>query len=98
MRNGRRTKYAGLVICRQQPGTATGVTFYTLEDETGFVNLVVWHPTFKRYSVLARTALLLGVSGKIQSPQPGVVYLIADQLWDPRLAFPLQSAEVHSFR
>ncbi len=91
-------RYVGLVICRQQPATKSRVTFYTLEDETGFVNLVVWHPTFKRNSVLCRTALLLGVSGRIQSPQPGVVYLIADRLWDPRLAFPLQSAEVHSFR
>lgn len=96
--DGSTARYVGLVICRQQPATKSRVTFYTLEDETGFVNLVVWHPTFKRYSVLARTALLLGVSGKIQSSQPGVVYLIADQLWDPRLAFPLQSAEVHSFR
>ena len=40
MRNGRRVRFAGLVICRQRPGTASGVTFMTLEDETGFVNLV----------------------------------------------------------
>jgi error-prone DNA polymerase len=73
-----------LVICRQQPGTATGVTFYTLEDETGFVNLVVWRPTFEKYSVLARTAVFLGVTGKIQR-ESGVVHLIADSLFEPKL-------------
>jgi hypothetical protein len=38
------------------------------------------------------------VTGRLQCPQPGVVYLIADELWDPRLAFRLSGAEVHSFR
>ena len=82
--DGTRASYVGLVICRQQPGTTTGVTFYTLEDETGFVNLVVWRPTFERYSVLARTAVFLGVTGKIQR-ESGVVHLIADQLFEPKL-------------
>ena len=48
MRDGRKTRYAGLVICRQRPGTAGGVVFMTLEDETGFVNLVVWEPGVRR--------------------------------------------------
>jgi len=82
--NGTRTRYAGLVICRQQPGTSTGVTFYTLEDETGFVNVVVWRPVFERFSVIARTSPLLGVTGKIQV-ESDVVHLIADRLWDPQL-------------
>ncbi len=81
---GAAASYVGLVICRQQPGTSTGVTFYTLEDETGFVNLVVWRPVFERFSVLARTAVFLGVSGKVQK-EKGVVHLIADALWEPRL-------------
>ncbi len=42
MKHGKRIRYAGLVICRQRPGTASGDTFMTLEDETGFVNLVIW--------------------------------------------------------
>ena len=96
MRNGRRTKYAGLVICRQQPGTATGVTFYTLEDETGFVNLVVWKPTFEKHSILARSAVLLGVTGKVQS-ENGVVHLIADELWDPRLRLQPDGTTTRSF-
>ncbi|HMB69923.1 MAG TPA: error-prone DNA polymerase, partial [bacterium] len=94
--NGARADFAGLVICRQQPGTTTGVTFYTLEDETGFVNAVVWRPVFERFSVLARTAVVLGMSGKIQSEE-GVVHLIADRLWDPELSFVGESAKARSF-
>ena len=80
--DGAPCQYAGLVICRQRPATASGVTFFTLEDESGVVNLVVWRPIFERHSLLARTASLLGVSGKIQSAE-GVVHLIADTLWEP---------------
>ena len=94
--DGTRAKYAGMVICRQQPGTATGVTFYTLEDETGFVNLVVWHPVFVKYSVLARTAVLLGATGKIQS-ESGVIHLVVDQLWDPELSFQPEGTTTRSF-
>lgn len=94
--DGTRTNYVGMTICRQHPATAAGVTFYTLEDETGFVNLVVWHQIFERYSVLARTALLMGVHGKIQS-ENGVVHFIADKLWDPQIAFPSDGTTVRSF-
>jgi error-prone DNA polymerase len=94
--DGTRAKYAGMVICRQQPGTATGVTFYTLEDETGFVNLVVWQPVFSKYSVLARTALLLGATGKIQS-ESGVIHLVVDHLWDPELSFHPDGTTTRSF-
>ncbi len=84
MSDGRRVDYAGIVICRQRPGTASGVVFMTLEDETGFVNVVVWAQVFERYASLARTASFLGVTGKLQVEQ-GVVHIIADQLWVPRL-------------
>lgn len=83
MRDGRRTRYVGMVICRQRPGTASGVTFFTLEDETGFVNLVVWKQIFDQHRILAKSAILLGVTGRIQATD-GVVHLIADELWDPR--------------
>jgi error-prone DNA polymerase len=92
MRNGRRTRYVGMVICRQRPGTASGVTFFTLEDETGFVNLVVWKQVFDQHTVLAKSAILLGVTGKVQSSE-GVVHLIADDLWDPRESGVLQIDE-----
>jgi error-prone DNA polymerase len=69
------------VICRQRPGTATGVTFMTLEDETGFVNLVVWRDVFERFDLVGKTASLLEVEGTIQS-EDGVVHVIADTLRD----------------
>jgi error-prone DNA polymerase len=77
-------RYAGLVINRQQPGTARGVVFMTLEDETGFVNLVLWPDVFKKNAVLARTEAFLGVTGKLQK-QDGVVHLVVEELWTPRL-------------
>jgi len=84
MRDGRPVRYAGLVICRQQPGTARGVTFMTLEDETGFVNLVIWSQVWEKYRIIGKTRSFLGVSGKIQS-EDGVVHLIVDRLWRPAL-------------
>jgi error-prone DNA polymerase len=93
LRDGARVDYAGIVICRQQPGTAGGVTFMTLEDETGFVNLVIWAQVFATYGAIARTASLLGVSGRLQI-QEGVVHVIADALWIPSLSRPI--AEVAS--
>ena len=84
MSDGRRVRYAGLVICRQRPGTASGVTFMTLEDETGFVNVVIWKQVFDDHAVLARTASFLGVSGKLQS-ESGVVHVVADALWTPEI-------------
>jgi error-prone DNA polymerase len=94
--NGRHARYIGMTICRQRPGTATGVTFYTLEDETGFVNLVVWSQVFERHTIIARTALLLGVSGKVQS-ESGVIHLIADELWDPDLHFAPDGTSPRNF-
>jgi len=56
----------------------------TLEDETGFVNVVVWESVFQRYSVLARTMSFLGITGKLQV-EDGVVHLVAEKLWEPRV-------------
>ena len=77
-----RLDYVGLVITRQRPGTASGVTFFTMEDETGFVNLVVWRDVFDRHATIAKTAVLLGVSGELQVSE-GVTHLIAKTLWLP---------------
>jgi len=82
--DGSRLRYAGLVICRQQPATAKGAVFMTLEDETGFVNLILWKDVFSRYRVLARTSSFLGVTGRIQS-EAGVVNLVGEELWVPIL-------------
>jgi error-prone DNA polymerase len=94
--DGTRARYVGMTICRQRPGTATGVTFYTLEDETGFVNLVVWRQVFDRHAILARTALLLGVSGRMQV-ESGVVHLIADELWEPEVTLKAEGTTTRSF-
>jgi error-prone DNA polymerase len=81
---GELVRFVGMVITRQRPGTAKGVVFLTLEDETGFVNVVLWPQVFRRYAMLAQTARVLGVTGTLQR-QAGVVHLIARQLWSPRL-------------
>ena len=85
MPDDRVASYAGLVICRQRPGTAGGVVFMTLEDETGFVNLVVWQKIFARFRTLLLTTSFLGASGRIQSKH-GVVHLIPDRFWRPELS------------
>jgi error-prone DNA polymerase len=80
----------------QQPGTAGGVTFMTLEDETGFVNLVLWPTIFARYATLAKTATFLGVTGTLQADQ-GVVHLVAHRLWQPRLHTALATVPSRDF-
>jgi error-prone DNA polymerase len=91
MRDGEEASYAGLVICRQRPGTASGVTFMTLEDETGLVNLILKLPVFERYAVIAKTQNFLGVTGLVQA-QDGVVHILVDELWKPETRWqPVQS-------
>jgi error-prone DNA polymerase len=77
--NGARVSTAGLVICRQRPGTASGVVFVTLEDETGFVNLILWASTFERWRHVATTSSLLVAHGKVER-QGEVVYVVPDRL------------------
>ncbi|MCY4470263.1 MAG: error-prone DNA polymerase [Thiotrichales bacterium] len=96
MPDGRRVRYAGIVICRQRPATASSVTFMTLEDETGFVNVVVWKRVFDDHAVLARTASFLGVTGKLQS-ESGVVHIVADALWTPEIPARPPSAGSRDF-
>jgi error-prone DNA polymerase len=94
--HGRRAHFAGLVICRQRPGTASGVTFMTLEDEAGFVNVVVWRKVYEQFRVLLKTSAFIGVSGKLQVEQ-GVVHLIAERLWTPRLEQQAPAARSRDF-
>ncbi|HEU4730338.1 MAG TPA: error-prone DNA polymerase [Kofleriaceae bacterium] len=95
-RDGQRIEYVGIVICRQQPGTAGGVVFMTLEDETGFVNLVVWQQVFTRHAHVLKTTSLLGVTGRLQV-QEGVVHLIAEHVWVPKLSRPVASVDSRDF-
>ncbi|HIM46066.1 MAG TPA: error-prone DNA polymerase, partial [Alphaproteobacteria bacterium] len=81
MNNGARVTVAGLVLIRQRPGTASGVIFITLEDETGVANLVIWPKTFERYRRDVMTARLLRVTGELQR-EGIVIHLIAHKMED----------------
>ncbi|MDB5320432.1 MAG: error-prone polymerase [Phycisphaerales bacterium] len=79
--NGWAVSVAGLVLVRQRPGTASGVVFITLEDETGVVNLIVWSTIFERYRVAARHATLLQANGIVQR-EGQVIHILARRLID----------------
>jgi len=96
LRHGVRCDYVGIVICRQRPHTAKGVTFMTLEDETGFVNALAWNDIWERFRVLARTLSLMGVTGKIQTAD-GVSHIIIDTIWEPRLSQVPVPSPSHDF-
>ena len=80
-RDGRRVRTAGLVLVRQMPGTAKGVLFMTIEDETGASNLVIWKTLYEKQRRIALGAHLIGVEGRIQR-EGEVVHLVAHQLHD----------------
>ena len=79
--NGQKINVAGLVITKQRPGTASGVTFVTLEDETGQINLVVWKQVAEQYRAALLNARLLGVAGELQI-EGKVIHVIASRLVD----------------
>jgi error-prone DNA polymerase len=79
--HGRLARAAGIVINRQRPGTASGVTFLTLEDETGHVNVVVWRALADRQRRELRGARLLAVYGTLER-QGSVTHLVAGRLRD----------------
>ena len=78
---GRSVSVAGLVITKQRPGTASGVTFVTLEDETGHINLIVWKKIATQYRAALLNARLLGIRGELQI-EGKVIHVIARQLID----------------
>jgi len=71
----------GLVITRQQPSSATGVTFVTLEDETGAINVIVWRGVRERHRSALYGARLMGVAGKVQR-EGEVIHVVARRLFD----------------
>jgi error-prone DNA polymerase len=94
--NGSHVRVAGLVLVRQRPGTASGVIFMTLEDETHIANIVVWPRVFERFRTEVLGARLCAVDGVVQSER-GVVHIVAERLYDfsPMLA-ELSIAEFES--
>jgi len=79
--NGARLKVAGLVLVRQRPGSAKGVIFATLEDETGVANVVVWPDCFERYRMTVLKARLLFVEGRLQR-EGLVIHVVAETMTD----------------
>jgi error-prone DNA polymerase len=79
--NGALTCSAGLVITRQRPSSAAGVTFVTVEDESGYLNLIVWERLAERAHKALIGASLLGFTGKVQKEHE-VVHVIAERLFD----------------
>lgn len=80
-RHGQLIRVAGLVTCRQRPETASGVTFVTLQDETGYVNVVVWSSLAERQRRELLGSRLMGVHGTIER-KGEVVHLVAGKLVD----------------
>lgn len=78
---GARVCVAGLVLVRQRPGTAKGVIFVTLEDETGTANIVVWATVFERFRRAVIAGRLLRVTGRLQR-EAGVVHIVAEDIED----------------
>jgi len=79
--NGARVTVAGLVLVRQRPGTAKGVIFVTLEDETGVANVVVWAKVFERFRRAVIAGRLLRITGRIQR-EAEVTHVLAEQVED----------------
>lgn len=77
----KRTSVCGLVITRQRPGTASGVIFLTLEDETGVSNIVVWPKVYERFRRVVMSGRLLRVTGRLER-EGIVVHVIADRIED----------------
>ena len=80
-RDGARVGAAGLVLVRQRPGSAKGVIFATIEDETGVANVIVWPALFARFRRVVIGAKLLAVTGRLQK-EGDVIHLVAEQLID----------------
>ncbi len=79
--NGARVAVAGLVLVRQRPGTAKGVIFITLEDETGISNVIVWRKMYEKYRRAVIAGRALKVTGRVQR-ESGVTHIIAEHIED----------------
>jgi error-prone DNA polymerase len=81
VKNGERVTVAGLVLVRQRPGTAKGVIFMTLEDETGIANVIVWPKAFERLRAIVLGARFVAATGKLQCEQD-VIHIVAERMED----------------
>jgi error-prone DNA polymerase len=81
VRTGRFVSVAGLVLVRQRPGTAKGVIFMTLEDETGTANVIVWPKVFETFRPIVLGSRFVAIHGRVQN-EKGVIHVIAERVED----------------
>jgi error-prone DNA polymerase len=93
----RKVRVAGMVLCRQRPATASGVTFITIEDETGATNVIVWKDVFERFRNVARLSNALLISGTVER-QGQVVHVHARELESLDTALPDLASLARNFR
>jgi error-prone DNA polymerase len=94
-KDGDRVRVGGSVICRQRPGTAKGVVFISLEDESGITNAVVMPAMFEKRRLAITQSAALVIEGKVQSRE-GVIHVLAERL-DPLVASDLPVGASHDF-
>jgi len=94
--NGQRVTIGGLVLVRQRPGSAKGVIFMTLEDETGVANAIVWKKTFDKYRPVVMGARLVKIHGRLQS-QSGVIHTVVEHIEDITPMLGLLQKEARRF-
>jgi error-prone DNA polymerase len=97
IRNGKPVLVAGCVLFRQRPGTASGVTFVTLEDETGMSNLIVHPQVWERHFQVARTATIMLAKGVVQR-EGEVVHVLVSELRDLSKEFAAVRVRSRDFR
>lgn len=81
IRDGRRVSLAGFVLVRQRPGSAQGVTFMTIEDETDVANLVIWPSLFEQQRRLILSSGMIGCRGRVQK-EGDVIHVVAEHMLD----------------
>ena len=81
LKDGTLVEIAGLILVRQRPGSAKGVVFVTLEDETGIANTILWPDRFEAQRRTVMSAAMLGVKGRVQC-ESGVIHVVADRIVD----------------
>ena len=94
MENGQFVRVAGLVLVRQRPGTARGITFVTLEDETGQANLIIKPDVWERFYKVARTAAAFIAHGRLQIHE-SIIHVLVSKLENMAIAVRSQSRDFH---
>jgi error-prone DNA polymerase len=81
VKNGRKVEVAGIILVRQKPGSAKGVLFITIEDETGIANGIIWPARFEAQRRVVLSSAMIGIKGTVQREGP-VIHVIADRIED----------------